>query len=171
LRRDLAESQFSVGTRYAFLKSSRTQTIFSGGLDFNLNYPKVYPSLQPMLGIGQRFDVLLGLDVQAQVGAVAEFSKPAAMRYLGGLSVELRGNETVAAFAETSNNVKYLSADEVEPFTFMVGTFGLKFFPVKGKGDNLDGRMFVDLAASIPYSWHYWGFYQGAVKSDLSFYF
>lgn len=171
LRRDLTESQAVLGTRYALLKSSRTKSIFSGGLDVNLNYPNVFLSLQPTLGFGQRLDVADGLDLQVMVGAVAELSKPAAMRYTAGLSGELRANETVAIFGETTLNTKYLASPEVNPFSFDIATFGLKFFPMKGKGDNLDGRLFVDLSASIPYSWHYWGFYQAAVKSNLAYYF
>lgn len=171
IHRGLGGWEVAAGTRYAIIKSSRTGTILSGGLDLVLNTPAVFVGVQPTINFGQRINVLQGLDLQVEASPVLELRSPVSARYFFGFNGTLQANETVGVFLETSNNLKYLAADDVNPFTYMVGTFGLKFTPVKGKGDNKDGRAVIDLSASIPYSYSYWDFYQGALQVGVNYYF
>lgn len=171
VRPGLGGTEGAVGARYALIKSTRTGTILSGGLDLNLNTPTVFLGIQPMLSFGQRLKVLDGLDLQAQVAPVIELRNPVGARYFAGFNASLQANDTVAVFVETSNNLKYLADPSISSFTYMVGSFGLKFNAAKGKGDDLDGRLVIDLSANIPYSYHYWSFYQGALQAGVNYYF
>jgi hypothetical protein len=159
----------AVGAKYALLKSARTNTIVTGALDFKVYAAPAYPDINPWIGVGQRFDVLDGLDVQAQVGIDAELRDPAGLRYQAGLAAELRAAEIVSAFAETSMEFKYLGNDDFGSFRFMVATFGLRFRGAKERNADGDGRLDVALGANMPYSTNYWGFYRGAVSLDADY--
>ena len=117
-----------------------------------------------------------GLDIQAQVASDLELREPFAARFFGGLNATLRANEMVSVFVETSINFKYMGEGDEdfaleEPFRFMVATFGIKFRAAKGHDQaDQDGRMDLGLAANIPYSYNYWGFYRGAVGITGDYY-
>jgi hypothetical protein len=169
------------GAKYALLKSARTGTIVTVGGDAKVYTSPAYLDLHPWAGVGQRFDVMQGLDVQAQVGLDLELRSPQALRYEAGLAAELRASDVVSAFVETSMDFKYLGGipyDSVNEagetvtmktgsgMRFAVATFGLKFQASKPRNDDGDGRLDVGLGANIPASSNYWGFYNGAVSID-----
>jgi hypothetical protein len=169
VRREMTNTAILAGGKYALLKSARTNTIVTGALDLKVYAGPSFVDLNPWIGIGQRFDVLDGLDVQAQFGVDAELRDPAGLRYNAGLAAELRAAEIVSAFAETSMTFKYLGNDDYGPFRFMVATFGLRFRGAKERNADGDGRLDVGLGANMPYSINYWGFYRGAVSIDADY--
>lgn len=171
IKRGLSGWELAAGTRYALIKSTRTGTVLSGGLDLNLNASPTFLGIQPMVNFGQRVRVMEGLDLQAQLAPVIELYKPTGVRYLFGFNAQLQANEVLAAFVESSNNVKYLGDDDVAPFYYLVTTFGLKFTPVQGKGEDKNGRLVIDIAASIPEAHNYWLFYQGSLQVGANYYF
>jgi len=181
MQQDLVNYALLGGVKYAVLKSARTGTIVTAGTDFKLYTDPSFPDLHPWIGAGQRFPVLFGLDVQAQVGADLEIRSPFATRYEAGLAAELRASEVVSAFVETSMDVKYpggvpysftgadgqTSTMSTESGSrFVVATFGLRFQAAKPKNADGDGRIDVGLGANVPASANYWGFYNGAVSID-----
>jgi hypothetical protein len=169
VRREMTNTAILAGGKYALLKSARTNTIVTGALDVKVYAGPSFVDLNPWIGVGQRFDVLDGLDVQAQFGVDAELRDPAGLRYNAGLAAELRAAEIVSAFAETSMTFKYLGNDDYGPFRFMVTTFGLRFRGAKERNADGDGRLDVGLGANLPYSINYWGFYRGAVSIDADY--
>lgn len=174
--RGFSGGEFVVGGKYALIKSSRTGTIASGMLDVGLNFKPTYASFRPMLGIGQRLDVAQGLDLQLVGGLSGELQSFPVLRWIGGFNAELRPNDTVYIFAETTLSQKSVSPEQAGitrefAYWYAVGSFGLKFAPIKGKGVDKDGRLLMELGASSPYYHRYWGFYQGSVNFGASYYF
>ncbi len=159
----------NLGAKYALIKSARTKTILTTGLDFKVYTSPAFPDLYPWVAFGQRIDVLDGLDLQLQVGVDTELRDPLGARFSGGFNAELKASEMVSAFVETTGEFKYLNNDDYGPFRFMTATFGLKFRGAKARNDDGDGRLDVGLAANIPYSYNYWGFYRGAVSVDADY--
>jgi hypothetical protein len=170
LSRELTNSALNAGAKYALVKSARTGTIVTGGADLRLYTSPSFVGVHPWVGAGQRFDVLGGLDVQGGVGLDAELRDPFGLRYEANLGASLQASPIVSAFAETSTDYKYLGNDSVDPFRFMVATFGMEFQAVKAKNAQGDGRLDVHLAANIPYHAKYWGFYEGAVTLGADWY-
>lgn len=174
--RGFSGGQFVVGGKYALIKSSRTGTIASGMLDLGMNFQPTYVSFRPMLGFGQRVNVAEGLDLQLVGGLSGELQSFPVLRWLGGFNAELRANDTLYLFAETTINQKAVTPQQggvTREFTYWycVGSFGLRFVPVKGKDIDQDGRLVMELGASSPYYHRYWGFYQGSVNFGGSYYF
>ena len=165
LCQDLTNSAIALGGKYALLKSARTNTLLSAGLDFKVMMSPAFVDLRPAISFGQRFDLLEGLDVMAQVGTDLELRDPFGLRMFGGLHLELQANKTVSAFVETTANFKDLGNEAHGPYRFLVASFGLRFTAVKGKNENDDGRIDVGLGANTPYSINYWGFYRGAISA------
>ncbi len=173
---------FLLGGKYALIKSARTNTVVSGALDFDLNFSPTFPTLRPAIMAGQKLPILQGLYLQAMVGLDAELRSPLGLRYFYGFNAELRANEVVYAYAETSGTLKYLGADNFDPFRFMVLSFGMKFVPTKGGFPTVlaekDGffvshdkkPVVIVLGANIPYSSRYWGFYRGSVTLGAEWY-
>jgi hypothetical protein len=126
--------------------------------------------------------VLNGLYLQAEVGVTAELRDPPGLRYFYGFDAELRANDVVYAYVETTGTLKYLGSEDFGAFRFMVASFGMKFVPSKGGLPtvlaNKDGPIImhdkkpfvVTLGANIPYSTNYWGFYQGSVTVGAEWY-
>lgn len=170
LKREYSGFVLHTGPRYALIKSARTGTILSGTLDLKLNASPAFLAIQPTIAVGQRIDVLSGLDLHAQFSVIPDFTNPLGMRYAGGAGAELRANEVVYAFLETSATFKYLSNDSFAPFEFMVASFGLKFVPGQKSGSTSDSQMQVGLGADAPYAWQYWGFYRGAFNGTFDWY-
>lgn len=154
------------GVKYAPIKSTRTNTVVSGLLDFHLNTNPLFPALRPQLGVGQIFDIGGGLHVQAQGGVDLEFWGDPGMqvRYVGGANIYYAASETVGVFAETSTNMKHLGGQgDIGSFRFNIVTFGLRFQP----GDS-PAR--VGLSANVPYSSNYWAYHFGAVQGDMNYF-
>lgn len=179
---DVTGAAIVLGGKYGVIKSARTNTVVSGALDFKLNTGPTFPVLRPSILAGQKLDVLEGLFLQAEVGIDAELRSPAGLRFFYGLNAELRANEVVYAFLETSGTFKYLGAPDVNPFQFLVASFGMKFVPSKGGFPTVLANktgLFVThdkkpivivLGANIPYSNKYWGFYRGSVTIGAEWY-
>ncbi|MFN7143738.1 MAG: hypothetical protein ACK4YP_08195 [Myxococcota bacterium] len=179
---DVTGTAVVLGGKYGIIKSARTNTVVSGALDFKLNAIPTFPTLSPKIMAGQKLDILEGLYLQAEFGIDAELRNPAGLRLFYGFNAELRANEVVYAFAETSGTFKHLGADAYDPFRFMVASFGMKFVPTKGGFPdvlaNEDGffvshdkkPVLIVLGANIPYSTRYWGFYRGSVTLGAEWY-
>lgn len=160
-----------VGARYAAIKSARTNTLVTGILDAHINTNPFFFGLRPQVAFGQRFKVMSGLDVQAEVGADLPFGYGDRFSpyYLGGLNVSLAPSPTLRVFFETTTEIK-------DPFTsvvdhnlrFNVATIGLKF--IARKGANTD-RAEIGLDGSLPYLTSYWGYHYGALGVDGDIYF
>lgn len=170
IKQEIKNVAVVLGPKYALIKSARTGTMLTGLLDVKVFTSPAYVSLHPGIGFGQRFDVLGGLDVQAQIGIDTELRDPVGLRYFYGAGAQLQASERVAAFFETTGNMKYLGNDDFEPFRFNVLSFGLKFNAAPGRDENGAGRLDVGLAANFPYTYRYWGFYQGAVTIMADWY-
>lgn len=169
VKREYTNFAFTPGAKYAFIKSARTGTVLTGGLDLRIYAGPAFVGVRPNVGFGQRFKVMDGLDVQATLAVDPEFRDPFGMRYFAGLGAQLHPNETVSVFLESSMNMKHLGSEEVEPFRFMITTFGLKFTAAKPKNQDGDRQVDLGIGANIPYSVNYWGFYRGAVTIDGSY--
>ncbi len=155
----------AVGSRYALIKSARTNSVLSAGLDFNLSSVGALGlGLQPNIGFGQRFDVKSGLDVYAVAGGTffVPFGFPPAWRWLYGLGAEFRPSEVVYLTMENSLQLQYTGADEHEAFVFGAQAIGMKF---RVKKPDSQGRnmMMVGANVGIPYMRQYWSFYVGAI--------
>jgi hypothetical protein len=161
----LRELSIHGGVEYALIKSARTGTILTGGVDLRLYTGPAFVGIRPVVGFGQRIRFMEGLDLQATLAVDPEFRSPFGMRYFGGFGAELHPNKTVAVFAETTMNYKHWPTDDEDfgPFRFDVVTFGLKFNVNKPKNADGDQQIDVGIGANIPYSINYWGFYRGAV--------
>ena len=161
--------ELGAGGKYAILKSARTNTILTVAVDVGLHTlpANLYPTVSPTIAFGQRFNVLGGLDVAAQVSMVPEFHTPLQARYGGGVTAELRANETVYAFVETAVNMSPV-ADRL--FAFDTVSFGLRFVPTQKVKEDGSGKAVVGLGANLPYYHNYWQLYQGAVNADVNYY-
>jgi hypothetical protein len=180
--RDITGTAVALGGRYAVIKSARTNTVLSGSLDLKINAIPTFVTLRPAVAFGQKLPILEGLYLQAELGVDTELRAPVGLRYFYGVNAELRANDIVYAFVETSGTLKYLGATDFDPFGFMVASFGMKFVPTKGGFPSVlaeDGGVFVKhskrpvlitLGANIPYSTHYWGFYRGSVTIGAEWY-
>jgi hypothetical protein len=169
--RDFAGWTVSPGARYALIKSSRTGTLLSGGLDVKLNTSPFFPAFRPVVGFGQRLRVMKGLDLSAELAADLEVRESSDVRWFAGLHGELRPNDIVCVFWEWDWDTKYLNNPDVDPFRFFTTSFGLKFVPKKASNEQGDGRILAGMAASLPYATNYWGFYAGGVDVSGDFYF
>lgn len=170
IERNLTGYSIGLGAKYAIIKSARTGTILSGGLDVYGNTLPAYAGLRPILSFGQRFQVMDGLDVQAQVALDLELRNPFGVRWNAGLGAELHPNKVVSVFVETDIDMKYVGAQDVPLFFFNTAIFGLKFVPRAGDKDG-HGRFEAGLAADAPYAYQYWGFYRGGVDLMGAYYF
>ena len=179
---DVTGAAIVLGAKYGFIKSARTNTVVSGALDFKLNTGPTFPVLRPSILAGQKLPVLDGLYLQAEVGVDAELRDPAGLRMFYGFNAELRANEVVYAYLETTGTFKYLGATDTPTFQFLVASFGMKFVPSKGGFPTVlanKSGLFIThdkkpivivLGANIPYSNKYWGFYRGSVTIGAEWY-
>lgn len=165
---DLTGRAVVVGAKYAAIKSARTGTLLSVGLDLKANTNPGFAGLRPVVSFGQRLRVMDGLDLLGQAAVDMELRSPFGARWEFGFGAELHPNDTVSVFVESNSNIKSVGEDTT--FTFMTGVFGLKFVPRKGD-KNGDGRFVGGLAADAPYTYHYWGFYRGGVDLLGAYYF
>ena len=173
LGRDFAGAVVQPGAKYALIKSSRTGTLLSGGLDLKLNATPTFLAFHPVIGFGQRIRVLNGLDISAQIAADFELRDDSDIRLNWGLNGELRANEVVSVFWEWSWDAKYIGNPDMphnDYFRFFTTTFGLKFNAVKPKNEQGSGKIDAGVGAVLPYATNYWGFYAGGVDLMGDFY-
>ncbi len=169
VNRGLGGWEIAAGGKYALIKSARTNTILTGAIDLGLfTAPaNMYPTVIPTIGLGQRINVLSGLDLALVVSVVPEFHQPINVRYSGGLTAELRANEILYVFAETQANLRDVSGSL---FQFHTASFGLRFVPKRSSQDDGGGRAIVGVGADAPYLHDYWNLYGGAVNVDAAYY-
>lgn len=170
LGRGFSGGEINLGGKYALIKSTRTRTILSGGLDATVNMGPAFLAVEPVVAFGQRINVAQGLDLQLTASLPLELRAPIVPRLYGGFHAELHANETVSIFLATNLDTKYLSNDDVNTFRFYTAMLGLKFTAMKGKGVDLNNRMLIDLGASVPVAHSYWGFYRGAIDIGGEYY-
>ncbi len=171
IERDFAGAAISPGARYAIIKSARTGTVLSGGLDLKINASPTFVAFRPTIGFGQKLRIMEGLDLQASFSVDAETREDSDLRWNWAFMAGLRPNEIVSVFWEWDWDAKYLSNPDVKTFTFFTTNFGLKFRAKKPTDEQGNGRIDVGLGASFPYATNYWGFYNGSVNFLGDFYF
>lgn len=172
LARDFAGGVVQPGAKYAIIKSSRTGTILTAGLDAKINMSPTFVAFRPIVSFGQRLRVMDGLDISAQVAADFETREASDIRYNWGLHGELRPNKIVSVFWEWQWDAKYLGNEDVkDSFRFFTTTFGLKFNAQKAKTEQGGGRLDAGVGASYAYVQNYWGFYAGGVDLMGDYYF
>lgn len=155
------------GARYAFIKSSRTQTLLTGIMDFRFALSPAYLAVRPQVAFGQRIADIV--DVQAQVGIDYELRQFAQVRLIGGANVTVRIDDRVGTFVETNYNAKGFTDSEVDGlFTFPVASFGLKLYPaIEGQPD---GFLEVNIGASVPYATRYYRWHDGSIMGQVNIY-
>lgn len=170
LRSRYSGLNLEAGVRYAPIKSARTKTLVTGILDLHANTLPFFFGVRPQIGIGQRFDVMSGLDVQGQFGVDLPFGygDRFSPRYIGGLNVSLAPSDILRVYAETSTTIKDPFYDGTEnAFRYNLATIGLKFIVRKGMTTD---RAEIGAAASLPYATSYWGYHYGAIGADAMIY-
>ena len=170
LGRGFSGGEINLGAKYALIKSSRTRTILTGGLDATVNMGPAFLGVDPILAFGQRLDVGQGLDLQLAVSMPLEFRSPLVPRLYGGIHAELHANEIVSIFLAGNLDTKYIGSADVNNFKFYTAQLGLKFTALKGKGVDGNQKLLIDLAANVPVAHAYWGFYRGAVDIGGEYY-
>ncbi|MSQ03422.1 MAG: hypothetical protein EXR71_16285 [Myxococcales bacterium] len=171
LGRDFAGAVIQPGVKYALLKSSRTGTLLTSGVDIKLNTSPTFVAIRPMIGFGQRIRVGNGLDLSVQVSADLEARENSDIRWNAGLHGEYRPNEVIALFWEWSWDAKYLAHPDVDDsFRFFTTTFGIKFNAKKPQTEQGGGRIDAGVGAVYPYAANYWGFYAGGVDLMADYY-
>jgi hypothetical protein len=158
------------GTKYALVKSARTNMLVTGIFDFHLNSNPLFPAVRPQVGVGKRFLIAgLPLDLQAVGGVDVELriDAPLDLKAIGGLNATFAASDRVAFFVESSIVAKDFFWDagiNSGFFRFPLLTFGITFWT--GKGDNITSS----IAANAPYAYSYWGYHFGGVMGDFNFY-
>ncbi|MDP2316173.1 MAG: hypothetical protein Q8P41_24965 [Pseudomonadota bacterium] len=179
---DVTGPAIVLGAKYGVIKSARTNTVLSAALDLKLNTGPTFPGIRPAIMAGQKLPILQGLYLQGEFGVDLELRDPAGLRMFYGFNAELRANEVVYAYVETTGTLKYLGQQDFKTFQFMVASFGMKFVPSKGGFPTLLANktgvfithekkpVVIVLGANIPYSARYWGFYRGSVTIGAEWY-
>jgi hypothetical protein len=171
LGRDFGGGVVQPGAKYAIIKSSRTGTLLTAGVDLKLNMSPTFLAVRPIVSFGQRFRVAKGLDIMGQMAVDIETREYSDLRYNWGLAANLAANETVSVFWEWSWDAKYLSHPDVpDSFLFFTTTFGLKFTALKSTDPQGDGRLDAGVGGVFPYATNYWGFYPGGVDLLVDYY-
>ena len=168
VRRRYTGARLEFGAHYAFIKSTRTQSVVGLIADLAFNTVPAYPVIRPQLGAGKKFGKKL--DAQIQAGVEIDPRKNAAVRGIGGVNVTYRAAPTVGVFAESTfymQNLKTAKGRLV--YRFNTFNFGMKFYPkFKGMKPN---AMEINLGASAPYTSNYWMYHFGAVNVQGVYYF
>ncbi len=158
------------GTKYALVKSARTNFILTGLLDFHLNTGPIFPALRPQMGVGKRITVGgMPIDLMAVGGVDVELriSEDMALVYVGGVNATFQASERVAFFLESSVTAKDLFWDAGGQnsgfFRFPLLTFGITFWA--GEENNVTSS----IAANAPYAYSYWGYHFGGVMGDFAY--
>jgi hypothetical protein len=151
-----------LGPRWAFVKSTRTQSVVSllGDIHFNTN--PAFVSFRPQLAAGKRFGPV---DLQIQGGTDLELRSGVELRLLGGANVMWRASDTFGLFLETSSLMKSLSW-EGDMFRFNTISLGMKFFPLSGENQE---KLDINIAGTAPYSQSYWQYHFGGVDAQVNY--
>jgi hypothetical protein len=167
VRRRFTGPRLELGTRYAFIKSTRTQTVVGLIGDIAFNMQPAYPVIRPQIGVGKKFGTKF--DAQMQVGIEVDPRKNAALREIGGVNFTYRAAPTVGVFAESSFYMQNLATDKGSLlYRFNTLNFGLKFYP-KFKGtDPNDVEMAIGAVA--PYTSNYWMYHFGSLAVQGQYY-
>ena len=164
-RRRYTGWSLETGTRWAFVKSSRTRTIVALIGDLHLNADPAFLGLRPQLGVGKRFG---NFDAQAQAGVELENRSDAGLRVIGGANVTYAASDRVSVFTETNLHMKNVAWADGGSFRFNILSFGMKFYPSVGNLE--DGQIEINLGASAPYTSNYWMFHFGSIMGQLNYY-
>ena len=158
------------GTKYALVKSARTNFIVTGIFDFHLNTLPIFPAVRPQIGVGKRF-IVAGqpLDLQMVGGVDIELRLSEQMDFItvGGLNATYMASDKVAFFVESSVVAKDFFWDagiNSGFFRFPLLTFGITFWA--GEDNNITSS----IAANAPYAYSYWGHHFGGVMGDFNIY-
>jgi hypothetical protein len=156
------------GTRYAIIKSTRTNFILTAIGDVHLNLDPIAPGLRPMIAVGKRFgEGEAHFDLQAQLGPDLMFyPSHISPRMVAGLNATYAASKTVSMFMESHTYMKDMAWEDGGNFRFNQLSFGIRF-----KGQR-DGRTAYDgaAAAAVPYSVNYWRYHYGAVMGDFNYF-
>jgi hypothetical protein len=158
-----------LGTRYSPIKSARMNLLVTGILDVHYNTLPGFVGVRPQVAAAKIFDVGGGLHVGAIGGLDMELGRAGnagfggMTRYIGGAHIYYDASDVVGVFAEASLNLKASGEESLDPFSFNVVSFGLKFQPPKVPAS-------VGLNANVPAQYNYWGYHAGAVQADLNWY-
>lgn len=166
VRRRYTGASVEASARYALIKSVKTNTLLTAIGTVHFNVDPAFIGFRPMIAAGKRFGDKL--DVQGQLGSELELGQgPVGVRWFFGANVTYRASDTVAAFLETSGQLKNITFSP-RPFNFTVFTFGMKFMP-QPKG--LDpGQLQFNIGANVPYATSYYRFHFGSIMAQINFY-
>ncbi len=166
VRRRYTGWSIELGSRYALVKSARTNTILTGILDVRGNTEPFFPTLRPQLGLGQRFSVKgSALDIQLVGGPDLQLHSGLHVHWLLGTNVTYAPSDRVAFFLETNVEAKDVLWEEAESFfRFPIATFGITFALDKA------AKKLGTVAANAPYASYYWGYHFGGVMGDFKLY-
>ena len=158
------------GTKYALIKSARTNFLLTGIFDFHLNTNPIFPAVRPQIGVGKRF-IVAGqpLDLQMVGGVDIELRLTEQMDFItvGGLNATYMASDKVAFFVESSVVAKDFFWDagiNSSFFRFPLLTFGITFWA------GQDNDISASIAANAPYAYNYWGHHFGGVMGDFNMY-
>ena len=157
----------AAGTRYAIIKSSRTDFILTAIGDLQMNLAPVAPGVRPMIAAGKRFRFGSDsyMDLQAQTGSDLMFYPGMfSPRWLTGFNITVAPSERVKVFFETATVMKDMGSwsEKAGAFKFNQIAFGLRF---QGKGKSVIGT-----GAAVPFTTNYWRHHFGAVMADYQYY-
>ena len=153
-----------VGSKYAFVKSARTNMLVTGLADIRFNANPGFPAFRPQIAAGKRFFLPndFFLDAQAQLGTDLLFYQGLQPILIGGFNVTFAPSETIRVFLEGSMYMKEF-AFEQGPFAFNTVTFGMKVVD-----KNTPNRFITGVGASVPAYYKYWLGHFGAIMGDIN---
>jgi len=171
LRKRYSGWSVETGTRVAFLKSEKLQTIASFLGDARVNVDPAFLAFRPQLAVGTK--LAERVDLQAQGGVeLASGGGVWTQTFMAGSNLSVRASRGVAIYAEGLFHAKYLAWPS-GTFRFHVVGFGMKFFPGQKGLEKAEDQMEMTLGASLPWSYFpipNWEFHQGSVAGQASFY-
>jgi len=134
-----------------------------------------YVGLRPIIGVGKRFKVMEGLDVQGQIGTDLPFGYGDHFSpwYIGGANVTFAPSDVVRVWAETSITMKELTHSDlpsgvvINSYRFNTVSIGIQFVSRKGKTTDLAD---VSFGGELPYATDYWAYHFGGIAADANIY-
>ncbi len=171
LRKRYTGWSVEAGSRVAFMKSKKLQTVGALLADVRTNVDPAFIGLRPQLAFG----IKIGdrVDLQAQGGVeLASAHGFWTQTAIGGSNVTVRASKGVALYAEGLFYAKYIGWP-AGTFRFHVVGFGMKFFPGQKDTPEAEDPMEMTFGASVPWSYFpipNWEFHQGSVIGQASFY-
>lgn len=164
VRRRFSGWSIEGGPRYALIKAARTQTILTVIGDLRLNADPAFFGFRPQLAFGFRAG---DVDIQMQGGVDLDTRPNAGLPLVGGFNGTYNATDNVGVFAETSVYMKFVGSTlGTLPYRFNTASFGLKFYPV----EQDEGRLEVNVGASVPYTFNYWMFHFGSIVTQVNYF-